>query len=430
MFRKKIALSVTIALCTAVCFTGCGKKEEPVPEPEIEVEPIVEEEQEGEEKEEVVEEEPTTAYPVIEERTISDGKIQSYLTGEWTSTEQALRRPIAVMIPNNKPAMPQYGLSKAGIIYEAPVEGRITRLMAVFEDFDDLERIGPVRSSRDYFVYVAMGYEAIYCNWGLARPYVEELINRPNYYNVSAAVAGIHNPADEAFGRVSRPGYSTEFTGYLMTDGLFKAVNRLGYSWNYDADYVPPFLFAADDVIADYTENDDVTVIYPGGKSGNNSGGYGAYHPYFEYHEDDRLYYRYQDGSKQIDEYNNEQLAVSNVIFQYCHGEVRDDHDYLAFGVHGEGDALVFTNGKVIKATWMRYDGDFTPAKYYDEEGNEMIFNQGKTWVCNIWQEYGEYVQYGEDNAHLITPDVPSVTGTAKADNADKVETDRTDSDD
>lgn len=428
MFQKRIALLIMTVLCIAMCVVGCGKQEEepaPEPEPEVveEVPPVVEEEPE----EEVVEE-PTTAYPVIEERTVVNGKVQSFLTGEWTSTEQAQRRPIAVMIPNNKPAMPQYGLSKAGIIYEAPVEGRITRLMAVFEDFDDLDRIGPVRSSRDYFLYVAMGYEAIYCNWGLARPYVEELINRPNYYNVSAAVVGIHNPADEAYGRVSRPGYATEFTGYLKIDGLFKAVDRLEYNWNYDENYVSPFLFAADDVVADYADNDTAVTIYPGGESGGNSGGYGAYHPYFEYHEDDHLYYRYQDGKKQIDEYNNEQLAVSNIVFQYCHGEVRDDHDYLAFGVHGEGDALVFTNGKVIRGTWLRYDGDFTPAKFFDEEGNEIIFNQGKTWVCNIWQEYGEFVQYDDGEGHLITPVVPSVQITDHGDN--KVDTDRTDSDD
>ena len=428
MFQKRIALLIMTVLCIAMGVVGCGKqKEEPAPEPEPEVveevPPIVEEEPE----EEVVEE-PTTAYPVIEERTVVNGEMQSYLTGEWTSTEQAQRRPIAVMIPNNKPAMPQYGLSKAGIIYEAPVEGRITRLMAVFEDFDNLDRIGPVRSSRDYFVYVAMGYEAIYCNWGLARPYVEELINRPNYYNVSQAVAGIHNPATEAYDRVNRPGYAQEFTGYLKINGLFKAVDRLQYNWNYDENYVPPFLFAADDVVADYTDNDTAVTIYPGGESGGNSGGYGAYHPYFEYHEDDHLYYRYQDGQKQIDEYSNEQLAVSNVVFQYCHGEVRDDHDYLAFGVHGEGDALVFTNGKVIRGTWLRYDGDFTPAKFFDEEGNEIIFNQGKTWVCNIWQEYGEFVQYDDGEGHLITPGVPSVQITDHGDN--KVDTDRTDSDD
>lgn len=393
MHRKKIVLLITTFLLTFSVLGGCGSEPEPTPEPvkvpEIQDPVVFPEEPEQDEEEAVV-----RAYPVIEEREIVNQKMQSYLTGEWTSQDIANRRPIAVMIPNNKPAMPQYGLSKAGIIYEAPVEGRITRLMAVFEDFDDLERIGPVRSSRDYFLYVALGYEAIYCNWGLARPYVEELINRPTVNNVSYGVAGINNPANEAYGRVSRPGYATEFTGYLKVSGLMDAVDRLGYDWNYDADYVPPFLFAADDVIADYKDNDDATLIYPGGKSGSNSGGYGSYHPYFEYNEDDHLYYRYQDGSKQIDEHNGDQLTVSNVIFQYCHGEVRDSHDYLAFGVHGEGDAIVFTNGKLIKGTWERYDGDFTPAKFFDENGDEIIFNQGKTWICNIWEEYGEFVEY------------------------------------
>lgn len=407
MFRKRMAL-LAAGLCMTACLSGCGEEKEPLPElipipievEEPEPEPV-------EEPEEVVEE-PLTAYPVIEERTVVNGETQSYLTGEWISTDQANRRPIAVMIPNNAPALPQYGLSKAGIIYEAPVEGRITRLMAVFEDFDDLERIGPVRSSRDYFIYVAMGYEAIYCNWGLARPYVEELINRPNYYNVSAAVGGIHNPADEAFYRVSRSGYAKEFTGYLKMEGLFKAVDRLGYDWNYDENYVPRFCLRL--MMCGLTMRIRTRLLsFIRVERRNNSGGYGAYNPSFEYHEDDHLYYRYQDGRKQIDELNNEQLAVSNVVFQYCHGEVRDAHDYLAFGVHGEGDALVFTNGKAIKGKWMRYDGDFTPAKYYDEDGEEIIFNQGKTWICNIWQEYGECVEYGQDDNSLVKPDMPSV---------------------
>ncbi len=331
--------------------------------------------------------------PVIEKRQTIDGKRQSYLTGEWIREEAALRRPIAVMIPNNAPAMPQYGLSKAAIIYEAPVEGRITRLMAVWEDYDSLAHIGPVRSSRDYFVYVAMGYEAIYCNWGLARPYVEDLLRQDTVQNISAAVEGIHNPSDEAFGRIKRPGYATEFTGYLFTDGLKKAIKRQKYETEYDSAYVPPFTFAQDGHRAEYEEEENAVSIYPGGRE-SNSGGYGVYNPYFEYNEKDRRYYRFQDGKKQIDEYDDSQLAVSNVVFQYCHGEVRDKKDYLAFGVHGEGEALVFTNGKVIKGTWKRYDGDATPAKFYDKAGEEIIFNQGKTWICNIWDEYGEFAEY------------------------------------
>lgn len=396
--RGKISLILSIFCLLMFLVTSCGKEEEPAPKPQFEIKPIEPQEEEPEQELEEEEElEPDSL--VIEERVEKDGKIQSYLTGRWTKVEQATRRPIAVMIPNNAPALPQYGLSRAAIIYEAPVEGRITRLMGVFEEFDDLERIGPVRSSRDYYVYQAMGYEAIYCNWGLAVPYVEELINRPNYYNVSAAVEGIHNPADEAFARVKRPGKALEFTGYLMIDGLFDAVERLGYDWNYDDAYVPPFLFAADNVRAEYEDKEEASYIYPGGKTGQNASGYGAYHPYFEYHADDQLYYRYQDGKQQIDELTGGQLTVSNVVFQYCHGEVRDAHDYLAFGVHGEGDAIVFTNGRVIKGTWKRHDGDFTPAKFYDENDEEIVFNQGSTWICNIWddEEYRGCVEYGQE---------------------------------
>lgn len=388
--NKKIVTVLMMGIMASALLFGCGNKGE-----EKEPEQIVEQVPENTPAPTAEVTPAPEGFSVIGEREEKDGQIQSYLTGEWKDSKIANRRPIAVMIPNNSPAMPQYGISKASIIYEAPVEGRITRLMAVFEDFDDLDRIGPVRSSRDYFIYVAMGYEAIYCNWGLAVPYVEELINRDTVQNISASVEGIHNPAHNAFGRVSRPGYATEFTGYLFIDGMLKDAERLGYDWEYDDAYVPPFTFAADGAKAEenYEDMDDVVLIYPGGTEGN-KGGYGAYNPYFEYKEEEGLYYRFQNGDKQIDELDNSQLAVANVVLQYCHGEVRDDHDYLAFGVHGEGDAIVFTGGKVIEGKWERYDGDATPAKFYDKNGEEIIFNQGKTWVCNIWEEYGEFVKY------------------------------------
>lgn len=388
MKRKKIVWALASIMVMALALTSCGKKQETMVE---ETTAASTQTQETESETETESEE--AGLQIIEERKVVDGKMQSYLTGEWKKEEVVIRRPLAVMIPNNAQAMPQYAISQASIIYEAPVEGRITRLMAVFEDFDDLDHIGPVRSSRDYYVYTAMGYEALYCNWGLARPYVEELINRDTVQNISAGVEGIHNPADEAFGRIARPGYAKEFTGYLLIDGVMEAADRLGYEWEYDDDFVPQFTFAAEGNRAEYEEAEDAVIIRPGGTK-SNAGGYGSYNPYFEYDEEDNLYYRFQDGKKQIDEMNNEQLAVSNVVFQYCHGEVRDAKDYLAFGVHGEGEALVFTNGKVIKGTWSRMEGDGVPAKFYDEEGNEIIFNQGKTWICNIWKEYSEFVEY------------------------------------
>lgn len=329
---------------------------------------------------------------IITERYEKDGKMQSYLTGEWKDAEVVKRRSMAVMVGNNSGLLPQYGISRASVIYEAPVEGRISRLMLLIEDYDDLERVGPVRSSRDYFVYEAMAYDAIYCNWGLAVPYVEDLLASDRIDNISQAVAGIHNPSSEAFDRVSRPGYATEYTGYMFMDGYTKAVERHGYKKEYRKTFEQAFTFANDGHRAEYPDYEEATMIYPGG-SQSNKGGYGSHKPWFDYNEEDGLYYRYQFNEAHIDEMNDEQIAVSNVIFKICHGEVRDANDYLAFSVHGGGDAVIFTNGKVIKGTWER-TSDAAANMFYDENGNEIVFNQGKTWICNIWEEYAEYAEW------------------------------------
>lgn len=329
---------------------------------------------------------------VIGEREVVDGQMQSYLTGQWMPEEVAKRRPMAVMIGNNIGLLPQWGLSKAAIIYEAPVEGRISRLMAIIEDYDELEMVGPVRSSRDYFVYEAMAYDAIYCNWGLAIPYVEELLKSDRIDNVSQALKGIHNPSPEAFFRRDRPGYSTEYTGYMSISGYTKAVGNRGYSETYRNTFEQAFTFANDGWVSEYSEYPDATVIYPGGNSANKSG-YGDHKPRFEYNADDGLYYRYQFGAAHIDEMTGEQLTVSNVVFKICHGEQRDPNDYLAFGVHGEGDAYIFTNGKVIKGTWSR-SSDSAANMFYDDKGNEIVLNQGQTWICCIWEEYANYMSW------------------------------------
>lgn len=382
---------LTIVMLAVMLLAGCGKNETP----EIQtIEPVPIDNKETEVTEESGEEERVADTSTIKERYVVDGKMQSYLTGEWKDEDVVKRRNMAVMMPNNKEALPLYGISSASIIYEAPVEGRVSRLMAYFEDYDDLHHIGPVRSSRDYYVYEAMAYDSIYVNWGLAIPFVSELINSSRVDNVSQSLTGIEKGAPEAFERLNRSGYKPEYRGYLLIDGYNDAVERLGYETEYRNTFVQAFTFANDGHPAEYEEHDDATMIYPGGSTSNGSG-YGVAKPYFEYNKDDGLYYRYQFGSVMKDEQNGEQVTVSNVIFKVCYGEVREPakEDYLAFEVHGEGDAYIFTNGKVIKGTWKRAN-DNSPNMFYDENGEEIIFNQGKTWICNIWQMYESYVSY------------------------------------
>ncbi|MCM1102315.1 MAG: DUF3048 domain-containing protein [Acetatifactor muris] len=413
--KKKILAAILIA---AFMLTACNRSANSPIIQEIEPEsssakPSDSAEQQGSSEAEKVNKE----FSVIEKRIVENGKMQSYLTGEWKDVDVVERRPLAIMVPNNPPAMPQYGLSQASIIYEAPVEGRITRLMCVFEDYDDLEYIGPIRSSRDYFVYEAMALDAIYCHWGLAVPYVSDLLNSTRVDNISQSVTGISSPYSAAFARRQdrqKGGYATEFTAYMWINaagtgdgadapdqavkGYTAGVEAKGYGKTYEASgrfddlgRDPQAFQFANDCIAEYEDYPDALEIRPGG-SQSNKGGYGQNNACFTYNESDGLYYRSQYGSKQIDEMTGEQVAVTNVVFKVCHGEVRDDHDYLAFSVHGSGDAYVFTHGKMIKATW-EHNSDYDANHYYDENGDEIVFNQGSTWFCNIWQEYAEYAE-------------------------------------
>ncbi|MCM1192679.1 MAG: DUF3048 domain-containing protein [Butyrivibrio sp.] len=348
-------------------------------------------------------------------RTEVDGKVQSRLTGEWKDAAIANRRNMAIMIPNNKrggykdssPLMKQYGISSASIIYEAPVEGRITRLMAVFEDYDDLEFIGPVRSSRDYYIHEAMSFDSIYVNWGLAIPWVEKLIESKHIDNISTDPV-IDNSYDRAFERNKdlMPGSATEFTGVLNVQKYTEGVEARGYEKEYRDTFVKTFEFADDGYLATYDDFPDATKVYPGGGQ-TNSGGYGSHKPCFEYNPEDRLYYRSQWGEPHTCGKTGEQLTVTNVIFKVCHGSRKEPNnpksDYLDFVTDGSGNAYVFTNGKVIEGTWERkgasdpsYGNYFNPNPtiYYDKNGNEIVLNQGKTWICCIWDDYEEWVSW------------------------------------
>ena len=74
-------------------------------------------------------------------------------------------RPFAVMIDNHEDAWPHAGIQDAYMVYEIIVEGGETRLMALFKGAN-LEKIGPVRSARHYFIDYAMENDAIYVHFG------------------------------------------------------------------------------------------------------------------------------------------------------------------------------------------------------------------------------------------------------------------------
>jgi hypothetical protein len=70
------------------------------------------------------------------------------LTGQPARHGQVPDRPaLAIKVENLPDARPQAGLDRADVVYEEPVEGGITRFIAVYQ-CHDAGRVGPVRSGR------------------------------------------------------------------------------------------------------------------------------------------------------------------------------------------------------------------------------------------------------------------------------------------
>ena len=364
--RKGLLYIAVLGL--AVTIAGCGGKE-PQKQPE----------QSGE--------------TVSKEEEAITGETVSYLTGLPISEEMVNSRPLAVMLNNIKAGCPQSGIADAALVYEAPVEGRITRLMAIYDDYRNLEKVGSIRSSRDYFVYFAMEYDAIYAHFGQATPYVGDLLNSDAVDNISGAVAGIKHPATKTF--YDEPSRKAPHQKYLSSERLQKDIDKFGYRTQLKDDYTAKFQFGESFAEDNLVYAEDATILYPGGKTSDRPNGFSYVEAKFEYNEEDGLYYRYQYGDKHIDELTGEQLAYSNVIFQYCHGEVRDKEDYLAFGCHGDEDRMirVFSRGKMIPGTWSRTSDD-APAVYLDYYGDPIVLSPGKTWICIIWDEFRDDVVY------------------------------------
>lgn len=303
-------------------------------------------------------------------------QVHSYLTGKLTDSSIALQRPVSVMINNIINAIPQSGIGNADVIYEVPVEGDITRLLAIFEDYQELDKIGPVRSCRDYFIDFAMEFDALYTHFGQA-VYAFDLLNSSMVNNISGLQyqesAGELNgyAGEDVFYRTDdRVAPHNVYTSY---DGLMRAVERKGYSMEFDDDYTGHFNFAEDGTVVDCVDG-TATYIRPSLYSNE---------PYFEYDADSKLYKRFQYGDAQIDDQTGEQLAFTNVIIQYCEVVPYDANGYLDVDTNLGGDALIFTNGTYEKCTWEK-ESDWGPARYYDLSGNEMIINQGKTWVSIV----------------------------------------------
>ena len=314
----------------------------------------------------------------------------SVLTGETVPVSIGRKRPIALMFNNIYGSLPQCGISSSGVLVEAEVEGLITRIMGIMEDYQDCERIGSVRSARNYYYYFAREFQSIYCHYGEAA-YALPLL----YLDSTIELNGLSDIGDTVYFRSDdREAPHNAFTNYAR---IQEGISKTGIDANLPDAYQNHFRFAPADQPTMNENGVTANVVLPG---------YVENHARFEYHPEDGLYYRSEYGDIQVDGNTGAQLSCKNIILQYCDSQPFDENGYLWTDVINGGSGKYITNGKAIDITWRKpfaqgettyivnidtpnvsvpvYTGDFEVTSYYDMNGNEILLNPGQTWICLI----------------------------------------------
>lgn len=367
---KKKSLVMGLLLACTLAMTACGGNDKPVSSntenanTEVANSEIV-----------VDSDSQVSIQQPITEGEIPEGMVISDLTGEFIDESIANQRPVAVMIDNEKTALPHYGLTKADVVYEvvnSTANDRVTRFMALVKDWDAIEQLGNVRSARATNCMLAMEWNAILCHDG-GPFYINDYIVLPSLDNLSGGFSRIPN------------GKAYEFTEYIAEGEIASRLDANNIETEYNNHYEGThFTFANDIDLAGDVAATKVDLPFPHNASE------------LEYNAEDQLYYYSEYGQPHLDPGNdNAQLCFKNVIIQEADmlthsvteadGTVNyDQNGYMYFQLeNASGKGYYIVNGEMIKITWTK--GDLTsPTQYFDANGNELVLNVGKTYIAIV----------------------------------------------
>ena len=396
MKRKKLIALFAVMAMTASLMAGCSGGEEPSGQQQggFESQPIVS----------VVDDPnttaPVTADPDTTEQTptleIPDGYYLSELTGLPIPGELRNQRPIAVMVDNEKTALPHYEVADCDIVYElmnSTANDRVTRLMCVRKDWRNIVQMGSIRSTRPTNIPLAGEYNAILVHDG-GPVYITEFIAKPYCDHLSSGFCRFDNGKNWEYKEYVTAEDTMGVTlngGQQNYDGLIDRIDAAGISPNYNS-YAP--VRDTHFLLRDY--GTDITPKEMGYSNAINAnsisiGTFKHTQSQLKYNEATGTYDFYLYGELQKDAEDDEVVSFNNVILQCTNFYEYDEHGYhLYFYIDHASDkqGWYITNGQAIKITWdkpcdnEKLDYDIT--RYYDENGDEIKINPGKTYIALV----------------------------------------------
>jgi hypothetical protein len=267
-------------------------------------------------------------------------------------------RPYAVMIDNQGTrVLPQGGLNKAQVIYEIIVEGGISRFMPVFWG-EGPTMIGPVRSSRHYFLDYAMEHDAIYVHEGWS-PMAREDIGKLGINNINYGV----------FWDLTKDPGNWQDT-YTSMEKLKEFTEKVKYRIQTEKELV--FKYADKEYeLENGSKAEKIKLSYSW-----------DYISEYTYDPEKKLYLRFRQGEPHMERVTDEQLTTKNIIIQKVrnYGIKDDTAGRQNLDDVGSGEGYFITNGKCIEITWSKASRS-ERTKYMDKKGNEIALNLGQTWV-------------------------------------------------
>jgi hypothetical protein len=291
----------------------------------------------------------TTAPPPVEP-----------LTGEPLEDDALRTRPaVVVKVDDTSRAVGrQEGLDVADLVYAERIEGGAVRLAAVFHA--TTPTAGPVRSARTTDLGITGNLNRPLFAYSGANSGVLSLVRGHNLVDMGVDVAG---------GRYSRRG--TGLLRFFVDTAQLLAGAPAGSG-------PPPQLFAYRPAGAPVTnagaEPTRAFTVRYAGFAGTTA----------RYIDEGAGWARLQGGVPHTTA-NGARVSPDNVIVQYV--QYRSSGFADAAGspspeavLTGEGDALVFTGGTLVRARWQRADLGATTT-YTDVAGQPVLLAPGTTWV-------------------------------------------------
>jgi hypothetical protein len=269
------------------------------------------------------------------------------------------------MIDDLRGARPQSGFNAASVVWQAPAEGGIPRYMLVFQDQLPGD-VGPVRSSRYYYIAWAAEWHAVYAHVGGSPQAMATLASQGQGQLV-------YNADEFRWGRIYFRRITERASPHnAYTDGisLRKMATRIGAS-----DELQPaaWQFAPDAPMEARPYGGLLRVSYPA-----NTITYGY----------DRVTNTYPRGvtgaPAQTDAGTGQRVAPSNVVVMLMSfALLADDHPdkrRLEAKVVGRGKAWISTNGRTIEGTWKKASLT-APTAFFDAAGKPVTLTVGQTFI-------------------------------------------------